>query len=79
MGIFNKLFDNKDWDIKINLKCYDSKSTEMCDLQVQKQCHANRLGPSDKNGACGTGLTTRVAGQSLAVRFVLKWKTREAA
>ncbi len=36
LSFFNKLFDNKDWDIKINLKCYDSKSTEMCDLQVQK-------------------------------------------
>ncbi len=36
LSFFNKLFDEKDWDIKINLKCYDSKSTEMCDLQVQK-------------------------------------------
>jgi SpoVK/Ycf46/Vps4 family AAA+-type ATPase len=36
LSFFNKLFDSKDWDIKINLKCYDSKSTEMCDLQVQK-------------------------------------------
>jgi SpoVK/Ycf46/Vps4 family AAA+-type ATPase len=36
LSFYNKLFDERDWDIKINLKCYDSKSTEMCDLQVQK-------------------------------------------
>ena len=36
LSFFNKLFDEREWDIKINLKCYDSKSTEMCNLQVQK-------------------------------------------
>lgn len=37
LSFYNKLFDEKDWEIKVNLKCYDQKSKEICNLKVDRK------------------------------------------
>lgn len=40
LSLFNKLFDQKDWELKVNLRCYNvkgKKKTEVCNLNITKE------------------------------------------
>lgn len=39
LSLYNKLFDDEDWDVKINIKCYSLKKgrKELCDLHFDRK------------------------------------------
>ncbi len=37
VSFFNKLFDEKDWDIKLELKCFSSDNKEICSLNCDRK------------------------------------------
>jgi SpoVK/Ycf46/Vps4 family AAA+-type ATPase len=39
LSLFNKLFDDEDWDVKVNIKCYSLKKgrKELCDLNFDRK------------------------------------------
>jgi SpoVK/Ycf46/Vps4 family AAA+-type ATPase len=41
LSLFNKLFDEKDWDLKGRLKCYDSKGKLLTDQAADKKISKN--------------------------------------
>ena len=32
VSVFNKKFDEEDWTLRMQLKCFDEKNNEVCDL-----------------------------------------------
>lgn len=36
ISLFNKLFDEKDWDLKMELKCYSADNKELCTLNCDR-------------------------------------------
>lgn len=37
VSFFNKFFDEKDWDLKLELKCYSSENKEICSLNCDRK------------------------------------------
>ena len=36
LSLFNKRFDEEDWNVKVNLKAYHASGKEICDLKVER-------------------------------------------
>lgn len=41
VSLYNKLFDNKNWRLGMQLKCFDDKNNEICDLNCDRQVDKN--------------------------------------
>jgi SpoVK/Ycf46/Vps4 family AAA+-type ATPase len=41
VSLFNKLFDNKNWRLSMQLKCFDEQNNEICDLNCDRQIDKN--------------------------------------
>jgi len=39
ISLFNKLFDEEDWDLNLELKCYTSENKEICSLNCNRKVH----------------------------------------
>ncbi|HRE40383.1 MAG TPA: AAA family ATPase [Ignavibacteria bacterium] len=37
VSLFNKKFDEEEWELELNLKAFDSKGTQLCDLPVKRK------------------------------------------
>lgn len=41
VSLYNKLFDNKNWKLSMQLKCFDEQNNEICDLNCDRQVDKN--------------------------------------
>src|SRR5258705_13775343 len=41
LSLFNKKFDEEEWDITVNLKAFSENGKELCDLKVNRTVHTD--------------------------------------